>query len=69
MAGWQSPHAGLPNNQNDYAYPDPNGNYPVNVNANGQMYYPPQGVQRPHSTGPMDYGQMRGQEMWAHPQQ
>ena len=63
MAGWQSPHAGLPSNQqNDYAYPDPNNNYNVNAQQN-------QGVARPHSTGPMDYNQMRGQEMWAHNQQ
>jgi hypothetical protein len=67
MAGWQSPH-GLPGNQqNDYAYPDPNNNY--NVGA-AQMYtYQQQGVPRPHSTGPMDYTQMRGQEMWAQHQQ
>lgn len=65
MAGWQSPHNGLTaNQQNDYAYPDPNNNYNVNTQ---QMYsYQQQGVQRPHSTGPMDYhNQMRGQEMWA----
>jgi hypothetical protein len=68
MAGWQSPHNGLQGNQqNDYAYPDPNNNY--NVNA-AQMYtYQQQGVQRPHSTGPIDYNQLRGQEMWAQHQQ
>ena len=69
LPGWQSPHNGLGGNQqNDYAYPDPNSGY-NNVNA-AQMYYSQQGVQRPHSTGPMDYhNQLRGQELWAQHQQ
>ena len=57
--GWQSPHSALSTNgQQEYAYADSNGNYAVNPAA--QMYY----QQRPHSTGPMDYQQLRGQEMW-----
>lgn len=68
--GWQSPHTGLNGNQaNDYGYADAtNGGY----NVNPQMYYQQGGgVQRPHSTGPLDYhhGSMRGAEMWAQPQQ
>ena len=67
LNGWNSPHNGLTAHpQNDYAYPDPNQGY-SNVN---QMYYQNQGVQRPHSTGPMDNQyQMRGPEMWAQHQQ
>lgn len=66
--GWQSPHSGIANPpQTDYGYPDPNAGY--NVSA-AQMYYQPQAIPRPHSTGPMDYGnQMRGQEVWAQHQQ
>lgn len=67
LQGWQSPHNGI-NQQNDYAYPDPHSNYNVSTN---QLYYQQsqQGVQRPHSTGPMDYhNQLRGQEMWAQQQ-
>ncbi|KAK5119717.1 hypothetical protein LTR85_007293 [Meristemomyces frigidus] len=66
--GWQSPHNGLNGQQqSDYSYPDPNSSY---GNPNAQLYYQQQGVQRPHSTGPMDYQQqMRGQEMWAQHQQ
>ena len=65
--GWQSPHSGLNGNQqNEYGYPDSNNGY----NVNPQLYYQQGGVQRPHSTGPMDYhNQMRGQEMWAQHQQ
>ena len=69
LPGWQSPHNGIGgNHQNDYAYPDPNSGYNVNT---AQMYYQQQqGVQRPHSTGPLDYhNQLRGQEMWAQHQQ
>lgn len=67
--GWQSPHNGINGNQsNDYSYPDPNTGYAVS--AAPAMYYQQQTIQRPHSTGPMDYhNQMRGQEMWAHQQQ
>lgn len=66
--GWQSPHSGINGQQqNDYAYPDPNGAY---ANVNTQLYYQQPGVPRPHSTGPMDYQQqLRGQEMWAQHQQ
>ncbi len=62
--GWQSPHNAMGNNQqHGYAYPDPHSEY--NVNA-AQMYYQQQGLQRPHSTGPMDYNnQMRPQEVWS----
>jgi hypothetical protein len=65
--GWQSPHNGINGTQqNEFPYPDPNNGYSVNA----PMYYQQQGVQRPHSTGPMDYhNQMRGQEMWAQHQQ
>ncbi|KAK4554667.1 hypothetical protein LTR86_008169 [Recurvomyces mirabilis] len=64
--GWQSPHNGMSSNQhNDYSYPDPNSQY---GQANAAMYYQ-QPVQRPHSTGPMDYQQMRAPEMWAQHQQ
>ncbi|KAK3676070.1 hypothetical protein LTR78_004262 [Recurvomyces mirabilis] len=64
--GWQSPHNGMTSNQhNDYSYPDPNSQY---GQANAAMYYQ-QPVQRPHSTGPMDYQQMRAPEMWAQHQQ
>lgn len=68
--GWQSPHTSLSTAQHsDYAYPDPNGQF-GNVSA-PQMYYQQAGVQpRPHSTAPIyDHNQLRGQEMWAHPQQ
>lgn len=67
--GWQSPHNGMNGQQqNEYSYPDPNQGY-SNVTA-PQMYYQQGGVQRPHSTGPMDYGsQLRGHEMWAQHQQ
>lgn len=66
--GWQSPHTGIANAQQpDYGYPDPNSAYNVNT---AQMYYQQPGLQRPHSTGPLDYGnQMRGQEVWAQHQQ
>ncbi|KXS94435.1 hypothetical protein AC578_3540 [Pseudocercospora eumusae] len=71
MNGWQSPHPGMPANApqtTDYTYPDPNNHYGVgNVNA-AQMYYQQQGVQRPHSTQPLDY-QHQGQPMWAQHQQ
>jgi hypothetical protein len=68
--GWQSPHNGITaTQQSDYTYPDPNAGYNVN-GVNGQMYYQQPSVQRPHSTGPVDYhNQMRGQEMWAQHQQ
>lgn len=65
--GWQSPHTGLQPGQQaaEYTYTDPNGQYVNSVNA-AQMYYQQANVQRPHSTGPMDYhNQMRGQEIWA----
>lgn len=66
--GWNQNHNGMNGNQsNEYPYPDPNNNYAVNP---GPLYYQQQGVQRPHSTGPMDYhNPMRGQEMWAQHQQ
>ncbi|KXT16195.1 hypothetical protein AC579_908 [Pseudocercospora musae] len=71
MNGWQSPHPGMPANApqtTDYTYPDPNNHYGVgNVNT-AQMYYQQQGVQRPHSTQPLDY-QHQGQPMWAQHQQ
>ncbi|KAK0934579.1 hypothetical protein LTR29_013845 [Friedmanniomyces endolithicus] len=65
--GWPTPHHAMSNgHHNDYSYPDPNGQYAA---ANTAMYYQQQPVQRPHSTGPMDYPQLRAQEMWAqHPQ-
>ncbi|KAK3711134.1 hypothetical protein LTR37_009921 [Vermiconidia calcicola] len=69
--GWQSPHTGIGSaQQNDFSYPDPNNGYNV---SGAQMYYHQQGLQRPHSTGPMDYSnQMRGHEathVWpSHPQ-
>ncbi|KAK5174013.1 uncharacterized protein LTR77_001093 [Saxophila tyrrhenica] len=62
--GWQSPHNAMAGNQqHDYSYPDPHAGYPVSA---AQMYYQQQqGMQRPHSTGPMDYAnQMRTQEVW-----
>jgi len=64
--GW-SPQSGMATHTpHDYAYPDPNHGY-SNVN---HLYYQQQGVQRPHSTGPMDNQyQMRGPEMWAQHQQ
>ncbi|KAK5136061.1 hypothetical protein LTR08_004111 [Meristemomyces frigidus] len=63
--GWQSPHNGMNGQQQtEYSYQDPNAGY----NA-AQLYYQQHGVQRPHSTGPMDFQQMRGQEMWAQHQQ
>lgn len=64
--GWQSPHHLAGQQQAEYAYPDPNGQF---GNVTAQMYYQQQ-PQRPHSTGPIDYHQqLRGQEMWAQPQQ
>lgn len=68
LGGWQSPHNGMPATQQaEYTYADANGTYGVNA---AQMYYQQANVQRPHSTGPMDYhGPMRGQEMWAQHQQ
>jgi len=62
--GWQSPANGINGTQaHDYNYPDPNQGY--SVAQAPAMYYQQQGVQRPHSTGPMDYHQqMRPQEMW-----
>lgn len=65
--GWQSPHATSHDNYTPYT--DANGQY-GSVNT-AQMYYQQAAVQqRPHSTGPMDFGQMRaGQEMWAQHQQ
>ncbi|EMC98366.1 hypothetical protein BAUCODRAFT_67601 [Baudoinia panamericana UAMH 10762] len=65
--GWQSPHNGLTQHQqSDYSYPDPNGQY---ATANAAAMYYQQPVQRPHSTGPIDYQQLRGAEMWAQHQQ
>jgi hypothetical protein len=66
--GWQSPHNGMSGGQqSEYGYPDPNSGYNV---ANAQLYYQQQGLQRPHSTGPMDYGnQLRTQEAWVQHQQ
>lgn len=60
--GWSSPHNVLNGNQqNDFSYSDGNHGYTMSNN----MYYAQSGVQRPHSTGPLDYAnQMRGQEMW-----
>lgn len=70
MGGWQSPHAAMQNTQqSEYpAYPDPNQQY---NNVAAQLYYQQQNVQRPHSTGPMDYHQppMRSQDVWAQHQQ
>jgi hypothetical protein len=62
--GWQSPHNGIASQHNEYSYPDPNGQYAANGN---NMYYQ-QPVQRPHSTGPMDYQHMRQPELWQHQQ-
>ncbi|KAK5706273.1 hypothetical protein LTR97_001260 [Elasticomyces elasticus] len=65
--GWQSPHQGMTNgHHNDYSYPDPNSQY---ATANPAMYYQQHAIQRPHSTGPMDYPHLRAQEMWAQHQQ
>ncbi|KAF2720180.1 hypothetical protein K431DRAFT_227124 [Polychaeton citri CBS 116435] len=71
--GWQSPHNGMAAGhapQNDYSYPDPNQQYPVNA---AQMYYNQPGLQatgRPHSTGPLDYqNPLAGREMWTQHQQ
>jgi hypothetical protein len=65
--GWQSPHNGMgAGQQNEYPYPDHNGGYAVSAPT---MYYQ-QPLQRPHSTGPLDYNnQMRGQEVWNQHQQ
>nr|POE47079.1 zinc finger protein 2 [Quercus suber] len=65
--GWQSPHATPHDNYSTYTAT--NGQY-NNVNAT-QMYYQQAAVQqRPHSTGPVDFGQLRtGQEMWVQHQQ
>ena len=67
--GWQSPHHAMgANQQNEYAYPEPHSQY--NAQAM-QMYYQQQQqqqqvLQRPHSTGPLDYNnQIRPQEVWA----
>jgi hypothetical protein len=66
---WQSSHNGIPTTQTtDYTYPDHTGYSVPNINA--PMYYQHANVPRPHSTGPIDqYGQLRGQEMWAQHQQ
>ena len=63
--GWQSPHHGINGNQqNDYSYTDTTNGYGVNP----QMYYSGN-VQRPHSTGPIDYhNQLRPQELWTQQQ-
>lgn len=64
--GWQSPHHGMTSQQQaDYSYPDPNQQY---VQQAGNMYYQAQSMQRPHSTGPMDYPNQHPQ-MWAQHQQ
>lgn len=69
LGGWQSPHNGIHAPQTtEYTYPTDvnNGAY----STAPALYYQPAGVQRPHSTGPLDhYNQLRGPEMWAQQQQ
>jgi len=66
--GWQSPHGGLNGHQQNGYYPDPSSGY-NDVAVNAQMYYQQQGMQRPHSTAPIDYHQQMPREMWAQHQQ